>query len=72
MDVWSPREAFRVREGHVAPTYILFSAGRVFLLVRRFDEATNYAREALALMRRLGARGNESRALSLIADSERC
>jgi hypothetical protein len=32
------------------------------------DEATSYAREALALTRRLGARGNENRALCLTAD----
>jgi hypothetical protein len=36
--------------------------------VGRIDEATNYAREGSALMHRRGARGNESRALSLTAD----
>jgi tetratricopeptide (TPR) repeat protein len=61
-------EAFRTRQAHVAPGYILFRAGRAYLAVGRIDEATNYAREGLALMRRLGSRGNESRALSLTAD----
>jgi tetratricopeptide (TPR) repeat protein len=47
---------------------IPYFAGRASLLAGRIDEATNYAREALALMRRLGARGSESHALSLTAD----
>jgi tetratricopeptide (TPR) repeat protein len=37
-------------------------------LAGRIDEATNYAREVLALARRLGMRGIEARALSLTAD----
>jgi tetratricopeptide (TPR) repeat protein len=51
----------------VAPAYILLSAGRIFLFAGRIDEATNYAREALALARRFGARGLESYALGLTA-----
>jgi tetratricopeptide (TPR) repeat protein len=59
---------FRARQGHVALGYILLSAGRVFLLAGRIDEATNYVREHLALARRLGARGLEAHALFLMAD----
>jgi tetratricopeptide (TPR) repeat protein len=61
-------KAFRAAQGHVAPAYILLSAGGTFLLAGRFDEATNCAREYLALARRRGARGGESRALRLTAD----
>jgi DEAD/DEAH box helicase len=61
-------KAFRARQGHVNPIAILLSAGRVYLAVGRIDEATNYAREMLALTRRLGARGREAFALSLTAD----
>jgi len=38
-------------------------------LAGRIDEATNYAREHLALARRLGARGLEARAFLLMADA---
>jgi len=61
-------KAFRARQGHVAPTYILAQAGRAYLAAGRIDEATNYAREFLELARRLGARGHVSRALSLTAE----
>jgi tetratricopeptide (TPR) repeat protein len=61
-------KAFRARQGHVAPTSILAQAGRTYLATGRIDEATNYAREFLALTRQLGARGFESNALSLTAD----
>jgi tetratricopeptide (TPR) repeat protein len=60
-------KAFRARQGHVAPTSILAQAGRAYLAAGRIDEATNYAREYLALARRLGARGLESMALFLTA-----
>jgi tetratricopeptide (TPR) repeat protein len=60
-------EAFRARQGHVAPGYILFRAGRAYLAAGRIDEATNCAREVLALTRRFGARGYEAQALSLTA-----
>src|SRR2546427_10445901 len=36
--------------------------------VGRIDEATSHAREALALTRRLGARGSEAHALCLAGD----
>jgi tetratricopeptide (TPR) repeat protein len=61
-------EAFRARQGHASPDYILFRAGRAYLAAGRLDEATSYAQEALALTRRLGIRGREARALSLTAD----
>ena len=60
--------AFRARQGHVTPTSILAFAVRAYLAAGWIDEATNYAREHLALARRLGARGIESRALCLTAD----
>jgi tetratricopeptide (TPR) repeat protein len=60
-------KAFRARQGHVAPTSLAF-AGRAYLVAGRIVEATNYAREALALARHLRARGNESRAVALTAD----
>ena len=50
------------------PTSILAFAGGAYLAAGWIDEATNYAREHLALARRLGARGIESRALCLTAD----
>jgi tetratricopeptide (TPR) repeat protein len=61
-------KAFRARQAHVAPFFILSSGGRVFLLAGRIDEATNYAREALALARQLGAQGAVAGALCLTAD----
>jgi tetratricopeptide (TPR) repeat protein len=61
-------KAFRARQGHVVPTSILAFAGGAYLAAGRIDEATNYAREYLAIARRLGARGIESRALCLTAD----
>jgi hypothetical protein len=39
--------------------------------VRRIDEAASHAREALALTRRLGARGSEAHALALPVTSRR-
>jgi tetratricopeptide (TPR) repeat protein len=59
-------KAFRARQGHSET--ILLQAVRVFLLAGRIDEATSCAREILAITRRLGARGNESLALCLMAD----
>jgi tetratricopeptide (TPR) repeat protein len=44
------------------------SAGTTYLSAARIDEATNYAREALALTRQLGARGIEAHALCLTTD----
>ena len=62
-------KAFRARQGHVfGADYIPFWAGRAYLAAGRIDEATSYAREALALRRRLGGRGIGVRALSLTAE----
>jgi tetratricopeptide (TPR) repeat protein len=61
-------KAFRARQGHVAPTTIIAFAGRAYLVAGRIDEATNYAREYLALSRQLGLRGLESHALFLTAE----
>jgi tetratricopeptide (TPR) repeat protein len=62
-------KSFRAGQAHVAaPTTILFFAGRAYFAAGRIDEATNYAREVLALTRRLRTRGTEARALSLTAD----
>jgi len=61
-------KAFRARQGHVAPASILVSAVRAYLAAGRIDEATNHAREFLALTRQLGTQGSESRALFLTAE----
>jgi DNA-binding SARP family transcriptional activator len=50
------------------PALVLLCAGMVSLWAGRIDEADSHAREALALTRRLGARGNEAHALCLVAD----
>jgi tetratricopeptide (TPR) repeat protein len=59
---------FRAGRGRYTPAQTLLFAGRAYLAAGRIDEATNYAREDLALARRLGARGVENRALCLTAD----
>ena len=59
---------FRAGRGLFAAGTHLFNAARTYLAAGRIDEATNYAREAVALTHRLGARGIESGALSLTAD----
>jgi hypothetical protein len=51
-----------------APSFILFCAARVYLAAGRIEEATNYAREILVLVHRLGAPGLEAVALLLMAD----
>ena len=61
-------KAFRARQGHVGRDDIPLWAGRAYLAAGRIDEATSYAREALALRRRLGSRGIGVRALSLTAE----
>ena len=61
-------EAFRSRPYHVRPALILLCAGTTCLSVGRIDEAAGHAREALALTRRLGARGAEAHALCLAGD----
>jgi tetratricopeptide (TPR) repeat protein len=50
-------KAFRARQGHVSPAYVLLCAGRAYLAAGRIDEATNYAQEVLARTRQLGMRG---------------
>jgi class 3 adenylate cyclase/tetratricopeptide (TPR) repeat protein len=47
---------------------ILTCAGMTYLSAGRLDEAASHAREALALTRRLGARGSEAHSLCLAGD----
>jgi class 3 adenylate cyclase/tetratricopeptide (TPR) repeat protein len=61
-------EEFRGRHYHVRPALILLCAGTTCLSAGRIDEAASHAREALALTRRLGARGAEAHALCLAGD----
>ena len=61
-------EEFRVRSFHHEPALILLCAGITHLSAGRIEEAAGHAREALALTRRLGARGSEAHALCLAGD----
>jgi class 3 adenylate cyclase/tetratricopeptide (TPR) repeat protein len=61
-------EEFRGRQFHHRPALILLCAGTTYLSAARIDEAASHAREALALTRRLGARGSEAHALCLAGD----
>jgi len=61
-------EDFRRRQSHSHPALILLCAGMTDLSAGRVDEARSHAREALALSRRLGARGSEAHALCLAGD----
>jgi class 3 adenylate cyclase/tetratricopeptide (TPR) repeat protein len=61
-------EAFRSRQYHHRPGLILVCAGTTCLSAGRIAEAASHAREALALTRRLGARGAEAHALCLAGD----
>jgi len=61
-------DAFRRWQMHNRPAHILLCAGLTCLAADQIDEATSYAREALALSRRLGARASEAHALWLIGD----
>jgi class 3 adenylate cyclase/tetratricopeptide (TPR) repeat protein len=61
-------EAFRRRQIHIRPAFILLCAGMTCLSAGRIDEAAGHAREALALTRRLGARASEAHALLLAGD----
>ncbi len=72
--VASAIEEFRHRPNHVRPALILLYAGITCLWAGRVDEAVGYAREALALTRRLKARAAEAHALCLVGDiaSARC
>jgi len=61
-------EEFRRHQNHSRPAFILLCAGTTCLRAGRVDEAASHAREALALTRRLGARGSEAHALCLAGD----
>jgi class 3 adenylate cyclase/tetratricopeptide (TPR) repeat protein len=61
-------DAFRRCQMHNRPAHILLCAGLTCLAADQIDEAASYAREALALTRRLGAWGNEAHALCLSGD----
>ena len=61
-------DEFRRRPNHISPALIHLSAGTTYLSAGRIDEAAGYAREALALTRRLGARASEAHALCLAGD----
>jgi tetratricopeptide (TPR) repeat protein len=61
-------EEFRSRQIHQRPALIRLQAATTCLAAGRIDEAASHAREALALTRRLGARGSEAHALSLLGD----
>jgi tetratricopeptide (TPR) repeat protein len=61
-------EEFRHRPFHHRPALVLLCAGMASLWAGRVDEAASHAREALALTRRLGARGSEAHALCLAGD----
>jgi class 3 adenylate cyclase/tetratricopeptide (TPR) repeat protein len=61
-------EEFSRRQDHTRPALILLCAGMTYLSAGRIDEAASHAREALALTRRLGARGSEAHALCLAGD----
>jgi class 3 adenylate cyclase/tetratricopeptide (TPR) repeat protein len=61
-------EEFRGRPVHSWPALILLCAGMTCLSAGQTDEAARHAREALALSRRLGARGSEAHALCLAGD----
>jgi class 3 adenylate cyclase/tetratricopeptide (TPR) repeat protein len=66
--VASAMEEFRSRPWMSRPALILVSVGTSCLLAGRIDAAAGHAREALALTRRLGARGDEAKALCLVGD----
>jgi class 3 adenylate cyclase/tetratricopeptide (TPR) repeat protein len=61
-------EESRRRQLHNRPALILLCAGTTCLSAGRIEEAASHAREALALTRRLGARGAEAHALCLAGD----
>jgi len=61
-------EEFRRRQYHTRPAIILLRAGMACFRAGQLDEARSHAREALALSRRLGARGSVAHALCLAGD----
>jgi tetratricopeptide (TPR) repeat protein len=60
-------EEFRSLQIYRWPDILLY-AGMTYLSAGQIDEAASHAREALALTRRLGARGSEAHALCLAGD----
>jgi class 3 adenylate cyclase/tetratricopeptide (TPR) repeat protein len=60
---------FQKRPNHAWPATILLSAAMTCCSAGRLDEAASHASEALALARRLGARGSEAHALCLAGDA---
>jgi tetratricopeptide (TPR) repeat protein len=61
-------EEFRARTLYRRPGLVFLFAGMTYLRAGRIDEASDLAREALELTRRLGARGNEAHTLCLSGD----
>jgi class 3 adenylate cyclase/tetratricopeptide (TPR) repeat protein len=61
-------EEFRRRQNYTRPAFIILGAGMTYLSAGRIDEAASHVREALALARRLGARGSEAHTLCLAGD----
>jgi tetratricopeptide (TPR) repeat protein len=61
-------QEFRRRQNHTWPGLILLCAGTTYLAAGRIDEAASHTREALAITRRLGARGSAAHALCLAGD----
>ena len=61
-------EDFRSRQRHNRPGLVLLCAGTTYLSAGRIDEARTLTQQALALTRRLGARGSEAHALCLAGD----
>jgi tetratricopeptide (TPR) repeat protein len=61
-------EEFHRHPINFRPALSLLNAGRTCLSVGRIDEASGYAREALAFARRFGARGSEAYAFCLSGD----
>jgi tetratricopeptide (TPR) repeat protein len=61
-------EDFRSRQMHVRPAFILLYAATSYFAAGRMDEAVSHTRDAMALTRRLGARGSEAHALCLAGD----
>jgi tetratricopeptide (TPR) repeat protein len=61
-------EEFGSRQTPNQSAFVFLYAGTTYLSAGRIDEAASHAREALALTRRLGARGSEAHALCLAGD----
>jgi tetratricopeptide (TPR) repeat protein len=61
-------EESRASQSYRWAAHVLLFAGTTYLSAGRIDAAGSHAREALALTRQLGARGNEAHALCLAGD----